>query len=160
MMDYGREFGEIPAHLLVFFTLPTKPIRAIRLNDSYVTEAGDYVFCHVLPSHLNDHTDIKTATDDNYTELAHPDQRLIFYCQKWDKSKHGAVCSYNEIKEDSVSPSLRIESAESISGPCTAIPEFYDTKPSNHRYYVLRPHADWAPDFAREAHSFMRNKKI
>ena len=158
VIGYDKETGDVPAHLLVFFTLTEKPIRPISLNGSYITQKGHYVCCHVLPCMLNLEAVRKTAEDNSYTELAHPDQRLIFRCQKWDKLMHepkGKRCKYNKILPTRVTPSLRFEKCESIVSPCIAIPDFYGRDDPNHTYYVLRPHRDWAPDFATYARGFL-----
>jgi hypothetical protein len=157
LLNYGRNIGEVACHTLLFFHLPSKPIRAITLNDSFVNAAGHYVCCHVLPTSLSMQS-MKTKEDDHYYELAHPDQRLIFRVQKWDIDKHGKNPEYNMIiKEEQVTPSLRFESCNNISGPIIAIPDFYANdnfateKDSNHIFYVIRQHAEWAPDFAQYA---------
>ena len=156
LLNYGSKGGEVACHLLVFFHLPSKPRQPIRLNSSIVSAAGHYVCCHVLPCQL-DMGRRETAEDMNYYELAHPDQRLIFRCQKWDvrADRHGENPEYNRIfSKDRIVPSLRFESCECISGPIIAIPDFHKEEMEghhNHVYYILRQHREWASDFAAYA---------
>ena len=161
LLNYGSTGGEVACHLLVFFHLPSKPRQPIRLNSSIVSAAGHYVCCHVLPCQL-DMGRRETADDMNYYELAHPDQRLIFRCQKWDvrADRHGENPEYNRIfSKDRIVPSLRFESCECISGPIIAIPDFHKEEMEgqhNHVYYILRQHREWASDFAAYAKDQMR----
>jgi hypothetical protein len=155
MLEYAG-IGEVPAHLLVFFHLPTDPSRPIRLNGSLINKAGYYVCCHVLPARLDADSVRQTEKDNQYTELAHPDQRLIFRCQKWDQQKHGEDCEYNKIYDDPVNPSLRFESCDSIARPCIAIPDFYGGEAPNHVYYILLPHSLWCEDFIDQARKHLQ----
>jgi len=148
-LNYGKGH-EIPAHLLCYFHLPTKPKKPIKLPGLRfaIKECGFFAFVHTLPCSLN-----RREVGDKQ-EIADCNQELIFRCQKWDAGRHGDYPEYNEVLPGAVQPTLQMVSCDIIQLPCIAIPDFYAKSNNSHVFYVLLPHAMWGPrfiEFAKES---------
>ena len=141
VFDYESD-GLIPGHLLCFMELTEDPTGVIDLHGSKITKKGMYVFAHLLPCALNGNND-----DDDRMELANPNSRILYRCQKWDKDRHGDVPEWNEILGEAVQPTLQVLPCDSIAHPCVAFLDPYEAADS-HIYFILKPHEMWAEDFA------------